>query len=87
MTDTDQGGADQHNVNQESRFNQEEEDAYVNLTTIHDTQKTECPMQSSFFSSDFTKKLLNFNNTSPADNEIASLMDTTVCTEEPSGKA
>nr|GEZ12218.1 hypothetical protein [Tanacetum cinerariifolium] len=40
MTDADQGGADQHNVSQESRFNQEEEDAHVTLTTVHDTQKT-----------------------------------------------
>nr|GEX38422.1 hypothetical protein [Tanacetum cinerariifolium] len=40
MTDADQGGADQHNVSQESRFNQEKEDAHVTLTTVHDTQKT-----------------------------------------------
>ncbi|GKC90243.1 hypothetical protein Tco_1150892 [Tanacetum coccineum] len=31
-------------------------------------------------------KLLNFENTSPTDNEIASLMDTTVCHEEPSSQ-
>ncbi|GKD53347.1 hypothetical protein Tco_1286734, partial [Tanacetum coccineum] len=36
-------------------------------------------------SPDFTEKLLNFENVSPADNETASLMDTTVCHEEPSG--
>ncbi|GJR75272.1 hypothetical protein Tco_0087637 [Tanacetum coccineum] len=42
-------------------------------------------MQSSSVSSDFTEKLLNFENVSPADNEIASLMDTTVRHEEPSG--
>ncbi|GJR58255.1 hypothetical protein Tco_1500417 [Tanacetum coccineum] len=35
-------------------------------------------MQSSYVSSNFRKKLLNFENISPADNEIASLMDTTV---------
>nr|GEV33829.1 hypothetical protein [Tanacetum cinerariifolium] len=57
MTDANQGGADQHNVSQESGFEQEEEDAH---------------------------KLLNFENVSPADNEIASLMDTTVRNEEPS---
>ncbi|GKE24663.1 hypothetical protein Tco_1436175 [Tanacetum coccineum] len=50
MTDADQGGADHHNVSQESGFDQ----------------------------------LLNFKNTSPADNEIASLMDTIVLHEEPS---
>ncbi|GJU06272.1 hypothetical protein Tco_1122702, partial [Tanacetum coccineum] len=48
--------------------------------------KTKGPIQSSSVSSDFTEKLLNFENVSPADNEIASLMDTTVRTEEPSGQ-
>nr|GEV38419.1 hypothetical protein [Tanacetum cinerariifolium] len=37
MTDADQGGADQHNVSQESGFEQEEEDAHVTFTTVHDT--------------------------------------------------
>ncbi|GJS64361.1 integrase, catalytic region, zinc finger, CCHC-type containing protein [Tanacetum coccineum] len=46
--------------------------------------KTKGPMQSSSVSFDFTEKLLNFENISPADNEISSLMDTTVRTEEPS---
>ncbi|GKA71792.1 hypothetical protein Tco_0777931 [Tanacetum coccineum] len=36
--------------------------------------------------SDFTEKLLNFDNVSLADNEIASLMDTIVHTEEPSSQ-
>ncbi|GJS77614.1 hypothetical protein Tco_0727495 [Tanacetum coccineum] len=84
MTDVDQSGADQHNVSQESGFEQEEEDAHVTLTTVRDAQKTEGPMQSSSVSSDFTEKLLNFENVSPADNEIASLMNTTVRHEEPS---
>ncbi|GJY39039.1 hypothetical protein Tco_0425403 [Tanacetum coccineum] len=86
MTDADQGGANQHNVSQELGFEQIEEDAHVTLTVVHDTQKTEGPMQSSCVSSDFIHKLLNFENTSPADNEIASLMDTTVRHEEPSSQ-
>ncbi|GKA41265.1 hypothetical protein Tco_0733858 [Tanacetum coccineum] len=86
MTDANQGGADKHNVSQESGFERVEEDAHVTLTAVHDTQKTEGPMQSSSVSSDFTDKLLNFENTSPADNEIASLMDTTVRHEEPSSQ-
>ncbi|GKA81124.1 hypothetical protein Tco_0787816 [Tanacetum coccineum] len=86
MTDVDQSGADQHNVSQESRFEQEEEDAHVTLTAIHDTQKTEGPMQSSYVSSDFTKKLLNFKNVSPTNNEISSMMDNTIRHEEPSGQ-
>ncbi|GJT14436.1 hypothetical protein Tco_0861478 [Tanacetum coccineum] len=84
MTDVDQGGANQHNVSQESGFEHEEEDANVTLTNVHDTQKTEGPMQSSSVSSNFTDKLLNFKNVYPADNEIASLMDTTILTKEPS---
>ncbi|GKB92288.1 hypothetical protein Tco_0964560, partial [Tanacetum coccineum] len=60
MTDAEQGGVDQHNVSQESGFEQEEEDAHVTLTAIHDTQKTKGLMQSSSVSSNFTKRLLNF---------------------------
>nr|GEW93229.1 hypothetical protein [Tanacetum cinerariifolium] len=86
MTYADQGGADLHNISQESGFEQVEEDTHVTLTAIHDTQKTEGPMQSSFVSSDFTSKLLNLENVSPVDNEIASLMDTTVHHKGPSNQ-
>ncbi|GJV88798.1 hypothetical protein Tco_1532736 [Tanacetum coccineum] len=86
MIHDDQGGADEHNVPQESGFVQEEEDAHMTLTTVHDSQKTKGPMQSSSVSSDFTSKLLNLENISPADNEIASLMDTTIHHEEPSSQ-
>ncbi|GKF90354.1 hypothetical protein Tco_0274055, partial [Tanacetum coccineum] len=86
MTDADQGGVGQHNVSQESGFEPVEEDAHVTLTAFHDTQKTEGPMQSSSVSSDFTYKLLNFENASLTDNEITSLMDTTICHEEPSSQ-
>ncbi|GJX56601.1 hypothetical protein Tco_0286498 [Tanacetum coccineum] len=74
MTEAEQGGADQHNVSYRSGFEQEEKDAHVTLTTVHD--KTEGPMQSSFISSDFTSKLLNLKNPSPDFNEIASLINT-----------
>ncbi|GKA39614.1 hypothetical protein Tco_0732165 [Tanacetum coccineum] len=77
MTDADHGGADQQNVSQQSGFEQEEEDAHVTLTPVLDTQKTGGPTQSSSVSSNFTSKLLNLNNLSPADNKIASLRDTT----------
>ncbi|GJU24243.1 putative transposase-associated domain-containing protein [Tanacetum coccineum] len=43
-------------------------------------------MQSSSVSSNFITKLLNFENVSSTDNEIASLMDTIVRHEEPSGQ-
>nr|GFA42628.1 hypothetical protein [Tanacetum cinerariifolium] len=41
------------------------------------TNKTRRPTQSSSVCSDFTSKLLNLDNPSPIDNEIASSMDTT----------
>ncbi|GKE99501.1 hypothetical protein Tco_0022852, partial [Tanacetum coccineum] len=70
--------------------NQVEEDAHVTLTPVLDTQKADEPVQSSFVSSDFTSKLLNLENPSPADNKIASLMVTsahhaTVILENTSG--
>ncbi|GKD39547.1 hypothetical protein Tco_1259754, partial [Tanacetum coccineum] len=76
MTNDDQGALEQQNVSQESGFEQVEEDAHVTLTLVLDTQKADEPVQSSSVSSDFTSKLLNLKNPSPADNEIASLMET-----------
>ncbi|GJV71441.1 hypothetical protein Tco_1491436, partial [Tanacetum coccineum] len=77
MTIADQGASDQQNVSQESGFKQVEEDVHVTLTLVIVTQKTGDPTQSSSVSSDFTSKLLNLDNPSLAENEIASLMDTT----------
>ncbi|GJS16558.1 hypothetical protein Tco_0411030 [Tanacetum coccineum] len=54
-----------------------DQDAHVTLTPVLNTQKADEPAQSSSISSDFTSKLLNLENPSPADNEITSLMDTT----------
>ncbi|GKD45072.1 hypothetical protein Tco_1269717 [Tanacetum coccineum] len=81
---TDKEDDEENEEELDDGFEQEEEDAHVTLTTIHDIQKTKGPMQSSAVSSDFTEKLLNFENVSPADNKIASLMDTTIHHEEPS---
>ncbi|GJZ15106.1 hypothetical protein Tco_0550783 [Tanacetum coccineum] len=81
MTEAEQGGADQHNVSHGSGFEQEEEDAHVTLTTVHDT--TEGPMQSYSVSSDFTSKLLNLENPSSDVNEITSLMNTTTIPPPP----
>nr|GFB44097.1 hypothetical protein [Tanacetum cinerariifolium] len=53
MTNADKGASEQQNASQQSRLEQEEEDAHVTLTPVLDTQKTR------------------------ANNEIASLMDTT----------
>ncbi|GKC51443.1 hypothetical protein Tco_1074188, partial [Tanacetum coccineum] len=76
MTNADQGALKQQNVSQESGFEQVEKDAHVTLTPILDTQKADEPIQSSFISSNFTSKLLNLDNPSPSDIEIASLMET-----------
>ncbi|GJY81210.1 hypothetical protein Tco_0493961 [Tanacetum coccineum] len=86
MTDAEQGGADQQNVSQESVYGQVEEDAYMTLTTVHDTQKTDGATQSSSVSSDFISKLLILDNPSPTDIDIASLMDTTIRHEETSSQ-
>ncbi|GJV81916.1 hypothetical protein Tco_1517786 [Tanacetum coccineum] len=44
--------------------------------TNADREKADEPIQSSSISSNFTSKLINLENPSPADNEIASLMET-----------
>nr|GFA41608.1 hypothetical protein [Tanacetum cinerariifolium] len=76
MTNADQGGSGQQNMSQESGFEHVEEDAHVTLTPVLETQKTDEHVQISIVSSDFTSKLLNLKNPSLADNEIASLMET-----------
>ncbi|GKB38182.1 hypothetical protein Tco_0883124 [Tanacetum coccineum] len=76
MTNVDQGASEQQNVSQEYGFEKEEEDTHVTLTPVLDTQKADKLVQSSFVSFDFTSKLLNLENPSPANNEIASLMET-----------
>ncbi|GJX63038.1 hypothetical protein Tco_0295938, partial [Tanacetum coccineum] len=86
MINADQAGADQQNVSQEFGYEQVEEDAHVTPIAVYDTQKTDGQMQSSSVSSDFTSKLLNLENPSPTNNEIASLMDTTIRREEPSSQ-
>nr|GEZ09083.1 hypothetical protein [Tanacetum cinerariifolium] len=77
MTNVDQGAIEQQNASHLSGFKQEEEDNHVTLTLVLDTQKTGGPTQISYVSFDFTSKLVNLTNPSPANNEIASLMDTT----------
>ncbi|GJU80165.1 retrovirus-related pol polyprotein from transposon TNT 1-94 [Tanacetum coccineum] len=76
ITKADHGASEQQNVSQESGCKQVEEDAHVTLTPVLDTQKADEPVQSSSVSFDFTSKLLNLKNPSPADNEIAPLMET-----------
>ncbi|GJY01651.1 hypothetical protein Tco_0359803 [Tanacetum coccineum] len=72
------------NANNATEENEEEEDDDEEL--YKDINKTDGPMQSSSVTSKFTSKLLNFENASPTENDIASLMDTTVRHEEPSSQ-
>nr|GEW07633.1 retrovirus-related Pol polyprotein from transposon TNT 1-94 [Tanacetum cinerariifolium] len=83
LRDTDinnaqQGREDQLNASHESGFRQEEEDAHVTLTNIHD--KTEGPLQSSSISFNFTSKLLNLDDPS---SDINSLMNTSTIPPPP----
>ncbi|GJY71346.1 DNA-directed DNA polymerase, partial [Tanacetum coccineum] len=66
MTNADQGGAQDSDL--------QYEDAHVTLTA---SQKTAGQTQSSFVYSNFTSKLLNLENVSPAEYTMASVMDTT----------
>ncbi|GKC35830.1 hypothetical protein Tco_1048214 [Tanacetum coccineum] len=75
-------------VNQSStEYYEEEEEEKIDdkkkWTKKKTMRRTDEPVQSSSVSSDFTSKLLNLENPSLADNEIASLMDTTARHEEP----
>ncbi|GJX49996.1 hypothetical protein Tco_0276841 [Tanacetum coccineum] len=69
---------------QQTKSEQVKDDEHVTLTTIHDTQKTEGPMQSLSVSSDFANQFLNLDNVSPTDTEVVSMMNVKVCYEEPS---
>ncbi|GJS11151.1 copia protein [Tanacetum coccineum] len=67
---------DEETMDDEEDDEQEEEDAHVTITSVLDAQKADKHVQSSSVSSDFTSKLLNLENPSPADNEITSLLET-----------
>ncbi|GKC09302.1 hypothetical protein Tco_1000912 [Tanacetum coccineum] len=67
-----------------TKYEQVKEDEHVTLTTIHDTQKTEGPLQSFSVSSDFTNQFLNLDNIPPTDTEVVSMMNVKVRHEKPS---
>ncbi|GKB50410.1 hypothetical protein Tco_0901163 [Tanacetum coccineum] len=68
----------------ETTYELVKDDEHVILTTVHETQKTKVPLQSSSISSDFATQFLNLDNPSPADTEINSMMNIDVRHEEPS---
>nr|GEU59818.1 hypothetical protein [Tanacetum cinerariifolium] len=64
------------NINQEDVGNQVNDDAQV-------TQKTKGPILSSFISSDYAAKYLNFDNIRPVDTKVVSMLDINVQHEVP----
>ncbi|GKA68413.1 hypothetical protein Tco_0768330 [Tanacetum coccineum] len=76
LTNVDQTEHEEEEYDDE--FYEEEEENINDEETTYDDEDDEAdePIQSSPVSSDFTSKLLNLKNPSPADNEISSLMDT-----------
>ncbi|GKD72863.1 hypothetical protein Tco_1331145, partial [Tanacetum coccineum] len=79
MTDAGCDDSTQH-----TKYEQVKDDEHVTLTTVHDTQKTKGPMQSSSVSSDFTNQFLNLDKVPPTDTEVVSMMNIKVRHEEPS---
>ncbi|GJY88398.1 hypothetical protein Tco_0503026 [Tanacetum coccineum] len=69
---------------QQTKYEQVKEEEHVTLTTIHDTQKTKGPLQSSSVSSDFANQFLNLDNVLPIDTEVVYMMNVKVHHEEPS---
>ncbi|GJZ51486.1 hypothetical protein Tco_0606001 [Tanacetum coccineum] len=51
--DVEMNDASHDNVTQEKTYDQDEDDAHVTLTVVHDTQKNKVPLQSSSILSDF----------------------------------
>ncbi|GJU49807.1 hypothetical protein Tco_1219362 [Tanacetum coccineum] len=74
------------NLELKDTYDQDEDDAHVTLTAVHDTQKTEVPLQSSSVSFDFATQFLNLDNVPPANTEINSMMNIDVRHEEPSNQ-
>ncbi|GJS16709.1 hypothetical protein Tco_0411181 [Tanacetum coccineum] len=68
----------------DTTYEQVKDDEHVILTTVHDTQNTEVPLQNSSVTSDFANQFLNLDNVPPTDTEVVSMMNVNVCHEEPS---
>nr|GEW37646.1 hypothetical protein [Tanacetum cinerariifolium] len=65
-------------------YEQVKDDEHVILTTVHDTQKTEVPLQSLSVSSYFANRFLNSDNVLPTDTEVISMMNVKFRHENPS---
>ncbi|GJW59185.1 hypothetical protein Tco_0105916 [Tanacetum coccineum] len=76
MTNAEIVDVEHENVNQEGAGNQVKDDAQA-------TQKTKVPLPSSFISSDYAAKFLNFDNIPLADTEVVFMLDINVQHEVP----
>ncbi|GJS61246.1 hypothetical protein Tco_0656030 [Tanacetum coccineum] len=74
---------DHDDSTQQTKYEQVKDDKHVTLTTVHDTQKTKGPMQSSPVTSDFANQFPNLDNAPPTDSEVVSMMNVKVRREEP----
>nr|GEV87662.1 hypothetical protein [Tanacetum cinerariifolium] len=75
MTDADNVNVELEKVNQEVAGDQVKDDAQATVTAAPTTQKTEVPLPSSYVSSNYAAKFLNFDNIPFADTEIISMME------------
>nr|GEY40479.1 hypothetical protein [Tanacetum cinerariifolium] len=82
MTDAGHINADHENVNQEVAGDQVKDVDKEIVTTAPATQKTEVPLPSSYISSDYATKFLNFDNIPSVDIEIIAMMDIKVQHED-----
>ncbi|GJS65801.1 hypothetical protein Tco_0680365 [Tanacetum coccineum] len=82
MTHTKEVNAEHEEVSQEVTGDQVKDDAQATVTAALATQKTEAPLQSSFISSDYATKFLNFDNIPSGDTDNISIMDIKVQHED-----
>ncbi|GJR84876.1 hypothetical protein Tco_0155661 [Tanacetum coccineum] len=83
MTHTKEVNVEHEEVSQEVTGDQVKDDAQATVTDGLATQKTEAPLQSSFISSDYATKFLNFDNIPSGDTENILIMDIKVQHEDP----
>ncbi|GJW94375.1 hypothetical protein Tco_0174047 [Tanacetum coccineum] len=84
MTHAEKVNVEHKEVSQEVIGDQVKDDAQEIVTTAFATQKTEVPLQSSFISSDYATKFLNFDNIPSGETEMISMIDIKVQHEDPS---
>nr|GEZ92616.1 hypothetical protein [Tanacetum cinerariifolium] len=86
MTNFDHVDAEHENVNQEVAGDQVKDVDQETIIAAPATQKTEVPLQSSFISSEYATRFLNFDNIPLADTKIISMIDIKVQHEDPSSQ-